>query len=184
MNPSNSDFDEILNQNPREGAIWFMGMLLISTQAAEFYLSFALRVVFKEEALTIDDFSRKDKKTLGMMIHELRKRFELDPSFDDLLRGFLEQRNIFVHELRHQEWFDLDSKEGVDLLWQFLGNYQRNLEQVANTFVAYAMKLVEEYGVPMSAEKRLITESGYLPYLKERYYPLLSAAIKRIPKQP
>lgn len=171
--------DEPIADNPREGAIWLIGMLLLLTQDAEDFLSFALRVVFKEGIITFDDFARKDKKTLGRMIHDLRTHFHLDSSFDQLLGGFLEQRNIFVHSLRKQDWFDLETETGVNSVWQFLHAYQQNLEQVAVTFVAFGFKFAEDLHVPMNEEKRLLTESGFLKYLKEGYYPLLEKAVKR-----
>ena len=176
--------EKILADNPKEGAVWLIGMLLLLTQDTEEFISFALRVVFKEGVITFDDFARKDKKTMGMMIRDLQKHFHLDPSFEQLLCGFLEQRNIFVHSLRHQDWFDLESEPSLNRVWNFLKAYQENLEQVTATFVAFGLRFAEDHQVPMNEEKRLMEESGFLKYLKEGYYPLLNKALKRKAAKP
>jgi hypothetical protein len=157
----------------------FVGRLLVLTQSTEDRISDALRIVFKEGILTAEDFVRKDTKTLGQLVREIRQTMEVHPEFEGLLLAFVEQRNLFVHRLHTQEWFDLESAQGINTAWQALGKYMFNLEQVCLTFTAYLSRFFEMGGFPKNSWWDMLEESGYIPGLRERYYPKLGYALKR-----
>lgn len=156
-----------------------VGKLLILTQRTEERISDVLRVVFKEGVLTAEDFVRKDRKTLGQLVGEIRRKMQVHPEFEGLLLAFVEQRNLFVHQLDAQEWFNLESVEGINTAWQALGRYMFNLEQVSLTFTAYWMRFAETADVPRTGWWDKLERSGFLPHLREYYYPKLGYALRR-----
>jgi hypothetical protein len=101
-----------------------------------------------------------------------------DESFEGLLLAFVEQRNLFVHHLQSQAWFDLESTTGINQIWQALGGYMHNLEQVALTFNTYWMRFAESTGAPRDESWTKLEQSGFLPHLREVYYPKLGFALK------
>ena len=113
---------------------------------------------------------RKETKTLGQLVKQIRGTMEVHPEFEDLLIAFVEQRNLFVHRLHTQEWFNLESAEGINTTWQTLGKYMSNLEQVSLTFTAYLTRFVESGGFPKNAWWDKLEESGFFPHIRERYY--------------
>jgi len=155
-----------------------VGKLLILTQRTEERISDVLRIVFKEGILTAEDFVRKDRKTLGQLVSEIRRKMQVHAEFEGLLLAFVEQRNLFVHQLDSQEWFNLESVEGINTAWQALGRYMFNLEQVSLTFTAYWMRFAETAGVPKIGWWDKLEKSGFLPHLREFYYPKLGYALK------
>jgi hypothetical protein len=159
-----------------------LGLLLLITQQTEEHFSHLLRVVFKDGIITHEDFFGPDKRTLGGLITDLRKRMEVEEAFDGLLTTFLEQRNLFAHNLVRQEWFDMHTEEGRREVWNFIAAYYWNLEHVYCVCVAYSIKMGEMCGAGDSIYLDKMNESGFLPYLKREFYPRLGAMIK--PKNP
>jgi len=156
-----------------------VGKLLLLTQMTEERISDVLRVVFKEGILTAEDFVRKDKRTLGQLVSEIRQKMQVHKEFEGLLLVFVEQRNLFVHQLHSQKWFNLGSTEGINTAWDALGQYLFNLEQVSLTFTAYWMRFAEKAAVPKTGWWEKLEQSGFLPHLREFYYPKLGYALKR-----
>jgi hypothetical protein len=171
--PDESDF-----QPTRHDTFALIGTLLLLTQDTEDRISLVLRVVFKNSTLTAEDFVRKDKKTLGQLVHEIRHTMNVDESFEGLLITFVEQRNLFVHQLQSQTWFNLESNEGINRVWEALGRYMHNLEQVSLTFNAYWMRFAESTGAPRDESWTKLEQSGFLPHLRDAYYPKLGFALK------
>lgn len=163
-----------MNRPPtEEETLAQIGITLLLTQDAEDAMSYGLRVIFKDGVITADDFFRLDKRTLGTLIHDLRKGLQIDPSFDELLSVFLDQRNLFVHNLRHQEWFTLENEDGLLKTWQFLCAYYDNIEQICMTFQAYALKFGETVGVNDSIWHEKMRKTGFLNEIQTIYYPKL-----------
>jgi hypothetical protein len=165
-------------QPTRHDTFALIGTLLLLTQDTEEKIALALRVVFKNGIITAEDFVRKDKKTLGQLVREIRHKMHVDKSFEGLLLAFVEQRNLFVHHLQSQAWFDVESTAGINQVWQALGKYMHNLEQVALTFNAYWMRFAEITGTPKGEWWAKLEESGFLPHLRKVYYPKLGFALK------
>jgi hypothetical protein len=92
--------------------------------------------------------------------------------------AFVEQRNLFIHELRYQEWFNLNSQKNINRVWEALGRYMHNLEQVALTFTAYCTRFAEDIKTPKNEHWRKLEASGFLPHLRDIYYPKLGYALK------
>jgi uncharacterized protein YutE (UPF0331/DUF86 family) len=165
-------------QPTEEDTLALIGKLLLLTQDTKHQISWVLRVVFKDGLLTAEDFVRKDKKTLGQLVRTMRKNMQVEESFEGLLLAFVEQRNLFVHELRYQEWFNLDSEKNINRVWDALGRYMYNLEQVALTFTAYCTRFAEDIKTPKDEYWHKLEASGFLPHLRDVYYPKLGYALK------
>jgi hypothetical protein len=121
----------------------------------------------------------KTEKPLGQLVSEIRQKMQVHPEFEGLLLAFVEQRNLFVHRLHAQEWFNLESVEGINTAWQALGHYMFNLEQVSLTFTAYLMRFAETALIPKTHWWDKLERSGFVQHLRERYYPKLGFALKR-----
>lgn len=174
----NADF-----QPTEEDTLVFIGKLLLLTQDTEHQISWVLRIVFKDGLITAEDFLRKDKKTLGQLVRTIRENMQVEKSFEGLLIAFVEQRNLFIHELRYQKWFNLDSQRNINQVWQALGRYLHNLEQVALTFTAYCTRFAENIKTPKNEHWHKLEESGFLPHLRDVYYPKLGYTLKPKPKR-
>jgi hypothetical protein len=159
-----------------------IGKLLVLTQDTEEQLSWVLRIVFKDGVITAEDLERKDKKTLGRLVQELRTKMQVEQSFEKLLLIFVEQRNLFIHKLRSQAWFDLSSNENINQVWHILGKYMANLEQIALTFTAYITRFADQVGAPKDQSWDQLERSGFLRHLREVYYPRLGRTLRRRPE--
>jgi hypothetical protein len=82
---------------------------------------------------------------------------------------FLEGRNIFIHNLYRQEWFDTNTEEGRDAIWNFLETYQRCLWEVYHIANAAIFKHNEIIGMPETEYDKKIKETGYLDLIKSYY---------------
>jgi hypothetical protein len=75
-----------------------IGCRLVLLQDLEMFIAFAAKVVFSEDAQkAIDAILNADKKTLGPLLNLLRKRVNVDETFDERLKRTLNARNLFVH---------------------------------------------------------------------------------------
>ena len=98
--------------NTQRGAISSVGLTLLSIQGCEHVIDFMLHWVFPSnpnldlKALAAMD-AKKQKKTLGQLLSELRKRAEIHPHVDSMLVEFLTLRNRFVHRLFNEREFNL-----------------------------------------------------------------------------
>src|SRR5438128_11469036 len=81
-----------------------VGMAMVTLQTVEQLIRLVTTYVIQgPEPLTLEylqSLDRKERnKTIGFLLCELRKRVELDDTFDDTLRRFLDMRNTFIHNL-------------------------------------------------------------------------------------
>lgn len=86
--------------------------------------------------LTAEKVFAEDKKTLGELVRELRKKALMPIDTETLLASVLSDRNIFIHRLRDQTWFDLDSTVGRNAVWAFLTRFAKNLISATAIFMA------------------------------------------------
>lgn len=76
------------------------------------------------------------KRTIGFLLKELRKKVEIEQSFDALLQDFLEKRNLFAHDLMSVPSFSLkddDIAVGID----FLRDLASKADNVHDTFQGF-----------------------------------------------
>ena len=159
--------DEILSEDE---ILTHIGILLMNVQQFEFLLSQAIKQVFAEkEELTKEKILSEDKRTLGTLLKELRKRTEIESDAHSLLSQVLKERNLFVHNLIHQEWFDTATKEGRGKVLEFLMPFTYRLNQSIRLFIAIHMQHGDEIGFESEDTKRIKKERDgelkqYLPH--------------------
>lgn len=134
-----------------EDALVFIGRVLLQTQQFENVLGSALKLVFSDRTeLNAESFFKKDKRSLGRLLNDLRSIVSIDKDVDKWLTRLVEERNVFVHHLDNQEWFDLDTKEGRNRIWGFMQTYYTLLEQATLLFTAIIMEYLEDNGLETS----------------------------------
>lgn len=62
----------------------------------------------------------RDKETLGRLLNLFDERSELPEDFEITLNNLLERRNIFIHNLFMEPWFDLRTEKGCAKLRAFM----------------------------------------------------------------
>jgi hypothetical protein len=127
---------------PQQRILMSMGAMLVLLQATEKVINLCLTFVFqKHTRLTIEALAQQQneerKKTIGYFLNELRKRTELDSSFDDLLREFLDARNTFIHKLDEIEGWSLGSVPGLKVAEKFLSKLATLNKKVLFTFSGF-----------------------------------------------
>jgi hypothetical protein len=100
----------------QESFLW-MGCCLSFVQSAEHSLGKSLSIVFHQERIiTIRSLEAEEEiarnKTIGYLLHEIRKRVDIDNKFDATLKSFLAHRNTFIHGLHPESGYDTGSAEG------------------------------------------------------------------------
>src|ERR1043166_3384454 len=125
-----------------EELIYLMGTILILLQAAEKVINLAMTWVLRDESVkTIDDIMRLNgehrKKTLGFFFQRLRRTFNVNTTFNDLLKRFLTNRNLFIHNLSDVPGFDLDTEDGRKIAEEFLIKFNHDTTLVLKIFTAF-----------------------------------------------
>lgn len=107
-----------------ETTLMAMGTALVSIQMTEKLLRVLLTYVFQKQRLTLESLERQQsaerRKTIGYFLAELRKRVDVEPSFDAVLSEFLDKRNAFVHDLAEVDGLNLQSPEGIAVAKRFV----------------------------------------------------------------
>jgi hypothetical protein len=124
-----------------------IGVLLLNVQSFEWLLLQALKLVYDEQAdLTAQKIFAQDKRTLGVLIKDLRSKALISGDVEALLQKVLEDRNLFAHNLLHQDWFDLSTHEERERALDFLMPFTQNLNLAIQLFVAVHIKHGDEIG--------------------------------------
>ncbi len=115
----------------RESAVLDLGETLLILQKVERFLAAVL--MHMASAAAIDDKLEKallrDKETLGQLLKYFGSRVELPPNFATQFDSLLRDRNVFVHALFMQPWFDLNTQEGCARI----SEYTRTIRSYAKT---------------------------------------------------
>ncbi|HEY9599897.1 MAG TPA: hypothetical protein V6D33_19720, partial [Cyanophyceae cyanobacterium] len=83
----------------------------------------------KEEFLSRETLL--EKRTLGFVINELRKRsFTLNDDAEFLINKFLNERNTVVHHLVKLPGFNVNTEEGINKGIQFLYEYRKTIQTI------------------------------------------------------
>jgi len=82
----------------------------------------------------------EDKLTLGMLLQQMKLRVELPDTFSATLIEFLHLRNLFIHKLFLQDWFDLKTSEGLITIEKFLSTLLSKGAIAIRIFVAFGSK--------------------------------------------
>jgi hypothetical protein len=111
--PTGADF----NSEEGKEVLALIGLALLSSQATEQLLKSIIVMLIPEKPITSieqlnESFNAEAKATLGQMLHKLRERTNLEPSFDGRLRKFLATRNHIAHDIKKLPGYDLATPEG------------------------------------------------------------------------
>lgn len=156
-----------------------IGILLLLVQDFERLLRFSISVALRDRKdVTIDSLSKKDRRTMGQFIAQVRADATLSKKVSDLLDRVLKGRNLFAHNLRHQPWFDLTTTKGRDEIWQFFSEFQPVLEEAMTVFAAFAL----DYGHKVGLKKEIDGmpwQGDFYERLKRDYMPSIASDIKK-----
>jgi len=155
-----------------------IALLFLMTQETEYCISSLIGTIYPEGNPSWEEIEKLEKNTLGQLINKLKERADMNDKFIRLLTVFLEGRNIFIHKLYRQEWFDTNTEEGRDAIWDFLVTYQKILWDVNHIASAAIFKHTESIGMPESEYQKKMKETGYLDLIKS-YYTKADFAFKR-----
>jgi hypothetical protein len=156
--------------NSAEEVFAQIGVTLLVVQQFELLVERSLKFIFADRAdITPEKIFQEDRRSLGILIGDLRKRAAMAEPADQLLRDLLDDRNLFAHRLRHQDWFHAHTKEGRDAFWQFMSQFLPRLELGVMIFSAILFRHAEEKDIaPDFFEK--MKDHDYLRRVRS-YYP-------------
>ena len=128
-----------------------IGCALWQIQAAECALLHHIVLVLKEP----DDLeayeklaTKEGKRTLGQLIHELRKHSDLPTDLDDRMSIFLDERNWIAHHIFRESHSDLHSATKAPILLQRIESLSDEALAVAKMFADATRDWVVANGVP------------------------------------
>ena len=78
----------------------------------------------------------RDKQTMGQLMKHFADRTELPEHFALTFESLLQDRNVFVHNLFMQPWFDLNSEDGCLRLEGFMRNLRGSAKVAMNVMMA------------------------------------------------
>ena len=99
-----------------------------------------------DSSLSVSQINALDKRTMGALITILRQRVELADTFLGELESLLQDRNVLIHSLAFQEWFDMDSTCGQLKLLKLLQSINSRAEHAVMIFLGYRLATSNESG--------------------------------------
>jgi hypothetical protein len=157
-----------------------IGLTLILLQDLEDALSHCTKMVFGDsKIITLEDLLSDDKRPLGQLITALKTAVDLNPDFDKLLKEMLNNRNLFVHRLRNQPWFNLHTYDGRKKAWMFLHDFYYQIEEVIMVFHAVAFRQAKELKMPETEEEKILRQRGFMQTIEKEYIPFIDRLIKK-----
>jgi hypothetical protein len=116
----------------------------------------------------------RDKETLGRLLNHFGERTDLPSDFALVFESLLRDRNVFVHSLFMQPWFDLNTPEGCTRLEDFM-RALRTGAKIA-TKVMMAALTPKETDAPRSSETQSYIDSVFLR-IEETAHPDVRARV-------
>jgi|GEM_PF-6910136 len=176
----NHPFDPQLKRAIPEELFADMGCRLILLQDMEMFIAFVAKVAFAESCVEArDEILRADRKTLGQLLIQLRKRVTISPSFDDCLKRTLDARNFFIHEFSHE--FDVRTENGAKNALRFLDDTTEDLKEVSNVMRALIVLYAKDqssYDEELQELEEHWRSYGDLDRLESQYLPKISSVIR------
>lgn len=128
-----------------------IGYTLLNIQSTERVIKRVLQIAMpREQDLFVslaERLASKDAdRPLGAFLTELRKRAELHSEVDELLKRFLQSRNVFIHEISKPEGWTLKTNEGLRVVNAQLDQLLGYSVEVRTLFMAllYSWKIQGE----------------------------------------
>lgn len=140
----------------REEVVLHLGETILCLQKAERLLAVSLKLTSPKGA---DGKTKKllagDRATLGQLLYELRKQVELPPDFEATLSALLSGRNLIVHSLAFEPWFDLTTAEGCQRTFEELSEVLQHAGIAVRILIAYVQVNQGEMAKNPQAEQLL-----------------------------
>ena len=155
-----------------------IGLTLLLVQDFEHVFERALKLVFAEShELTTEIVFKKDKRSLGLLMSDLRSRTSITEDIDGWMMDLLEDRNLFAHRLRELDGFDCHTTKGRDVIWEFLGKFYPKLERGILLFTAIHFKHADAIGF----DSVLFRYTKHTDFHAEiaKYYPQVGSITKK-----
>jgi hypothetical protein len=138
--------------NAQKECFGTIGETIYMIQLAERAILTCSKFVFGDsEKLLLDNFYNEQdadkKKTLGQLLSELGKRGEIHPQLEQILIGFRNKRNFFVHQIFLHADFGLHSDLAIKNTEKFLLDLQDDAWNVQNIFISCLLHWAKETGV-------------------------------------
>lgn len=159
-----------------------MGILLKTLQTVEKLIKATIIIILPEDGIPLDleRLLAQDKKharsVLGALLKELRKRADIDPSFDKILSEFLDMRNDFIHDLDRVPGFDLGTKEGRIVAINFINKLMKHTDTIMKMLFGLGRAWQKQNGIifPEIDTHELVGEIDnlYAPLVNDIFYHL------------
>jgi hypothetical protein len=133
-----------------------VGAALIDCQIGEKVIVFCLAHLFPDEP--VQSFEMLQRRMLGKLIGELRKRVGPADKFETLLSDFLEHRNTLVHDLGRVKGNDPSTPEGIAAIKDFAFRTSLEARQLNAIFIALIDAWIEQH----EWREKLISEMPHL----------------------
>jgi hypothetical protein len=172
-------------------ATFEVGLTLLCIQASEHILTFTLSWVFprdpKMNLRTL--YAQKpagQKKTLGSLLKELRKRVDVRRDFNTMLLEFLELRNRFVHRLFHERDFSLGTDESCVRASEIMLRLQCLSWEIQHLLMGYVIVWLEQSGVPklVNLSRDTVNTTAHFQQVRAHFQQVLRARIADHPNHP
>jgi len=94
-----------------------------------------------------------------------------------VLNVFLADRNLFVHRLLEQPWFDIGTESGRETVWKFLERLLKGIWDTMFVFSAAIFQHFEDQGFIASQTEEL-KRTGYYSIMQS-FYPQIAKLLKK-----
>jgi hypothetical protein len=153
-----------VTEEQRDRVFEQIGMLLMITQQSEALLRVALRHAEGAADTHLSALGRGDRRTMGALISELERKVQLHPYFAEDLQSLLGQRNIFIHDLTLEPWFDIDEVHGTSRAMVWMSHYQQRLFDITTVLYAYTDALPAD---EIDEDVRTVLQTNAYPAIRE-----------------
>ena len=146
-----------------------VGRLVFILQDTEQGIRFCESIVFnpKGDQISTDVF-RSDKRSLGRLVEKLKQKTSLDADFQSTLEAFVNNRNILIHRVAEQPWWEARIQGQFAGAFTFLGQLMDQAEIVKLTFEAVIFDYMQNrFSIDETNEAlEPFKKSGYLDAVK------------------
>jgi hypothetical protein len=137
----------------------------------------------KRKYATINDlWNARDKMTFGQMVTHFKEDWILEPGFEELLDGFVAERNIVVHHLTALKAYGVERAKNrkklnariVAFIEQsfFIHKFFHGAYLASNEFASYAVKDVRGIDIPFTTPNEWLDDRDmFLSLVTYRHKP-------------
>lgn len=150
------------------------GLALCQLQTAEKIINSVLTfVIQKDSPLTLEKLTTLQEKertaTLGYFIKQLKKRVDIEPTFEAFLDDFLKTRNEFIHEFFSKEGWDFQTPEGRLQMRPFLDDLLVMTDKILKVFMGIFRAWQKQVGLNVDTDGQL---ENFAEHIDQIYVPL------------